>query len=366
MKKRKKVWSLMLMALVLLTGCGSANKSYTGTAANDAYYPAYDSGEIYVEENGYPSEMLDSTTGSTTSENVRAGRKLIRTADLSVETLEFDKLLDYVEARTEELGGYVESMNVYNGSNYSNYSYSGTGYRNDRSASLILRIPSANMDNFLTAVAENSNITSRSEQEKDVTLDYVDLDSHKKVLLAEQERLLALMEQAETMEDIITLESRLSDIRYQIESMESMLRTYDNQIEYSTIYLDISEVVVLTPVPTKEMTVWERIGEGFMNSLENIGNGFKEFFVGFVIAIPYLLLLAAFIAVLTVIIVISVKKGTARHQKKLAAMQEQQRMYMQQMQYAQNGQQMYPVQSGQPVQPGVQPSQSDNQKREQK
>ena len=52
----------------------------------------------------------------------------------------------------------------------------------------------------------------------DVTLRYVDVDSHKKALETEQERLLALLEKAENVEDIITIENRLSDVRYELEN----------------------------------------------------------------------------------------------------------------------------------------------------
>ena len=97
-----------------------------------------------------------------------------------------------------------------------------------------MRIPKSKLDAFLGDVAENSNITSRSEQERDVTTSYVDLESHKKVLLTEQERLMTYLEQAESIEEMMTIESRLSDIRYQLESKESQLRTNDSQIEYST------------------------------------------------------------------------------------------------------------------------------------
>lgn len=74
---------------------------------------------------------------------------------------------------------------------------------------------------------------------------------------------MTYLEQAESIEEMMTIESRLSDIRYQLESMESQLRTYDSQIEYSTVSLYISEVVELTPVETKEQTTWERISEDF-------------------------------------------------------------------------------------------------------
>ncbi|MDE6064165.1 MAG: DUF4349 domain-containing protein, partial [Lachnospiraceae bacterium] len=175
-------------------------------------------------------------------------------------------------------------------------------------------------------------ITSRSEREVDVTLDYVDLDSHKAVLLAEQERLLSFLEQAETVEEMIMLESRLSEVRYQIESMERQLRTYDNQIEYSTVYLDITEVVELTPVPVKQPTTWERISGGFMDSLKNIGKGFREFFVWFIITLPYLVLFAVIILLIVLFTVIGVKKGAAKRKKRAEEFMRQQQEYMKQMQ----------------------------------
>ena len=311
-KKLKTLLMGLILALVW-TGCGSASSDKTTSA--ESYYGngmapgAMDNG-IY-----YEGEMEAGSSSVNSSESVRAGRKLIRTVHLDVETMDFDNLLSYVKNKTAELGGYVESMDIYNGSSYYTYSYSGTGYRNNRSGSLTLRIPKDNLDSFLTVVEDNSNITNRSEQEKDVTLDYVDLDSHKAVLVAEQERLLVLMEQAQTMEDIIVLESRLSEIRYQIESMESQLRTYDNQIEYSTVYLSITEVVELTQVEPVELTTWERISQGFMESLENIGIGFKEFFIYFIIAIPYLILVAVFVLLILGIVLFCVKKGTSKHKK---------------------------------------------------
>ncbi len=96
----------------------------------------------------------------------------------------------------------------------------------------------------------------------------MDLESHKKALVTEQDRLLELMEQAETVEDIITIEGRLSEVRYQIESMESQLRTYDNKVDYSTVYLYINEVRRYSP--SEEAGVGERIKSGFLKSLDGV------------------------------------------------------------------------------------------------
>ena len=135
---------------------------------------------------------------------------------------------------------------------------------------------------------------SRNENVSDVTLTYVDMESHRNALRTEEESLLNMLAKAETVEDLITIESRLSDVRYQIESMESQLRTYDNLVDYATLTLSISEVEELTPVV--EQSAWEKMGTGFMNRLHNIGRGLKDFGIKFVMNLPYILVWAVVIA----------------------------------------------------------------------
>lgn len=225
---------------------------------------------------------------------------------MEVETEEFDTLLSKVEKKVNALGGYIESSYTYNGSSY-------YGSRS-RDASMTIRIPAEKLDDFLSEVAESSNVISRNDSVTDVTLQYVDLESHKKVLLAEQDRLLELMEQVETIEDIIALESRLSEVRYQLESMESQLRTYDNQISYSTIYLNINEVTKLTPV--KEQSTWEKISTGFVDSLYGVGAGLMNFIIRLIINLPYLVLWAVVILVIVLIIKMIRKSMKKRKEKR--------------------------------------------------
>ena len=151
---------------------------------------------------------------------------------------------------------------------------------------------------------------------EDVTLQYVDLESHKKALVTEQERLLALMEKAETVEDIIAIEGRLSEVRYQLESMESQLRTYDNRIDYSTVELSITEVRKYSP--PQEATVWQRIESGFMKSLDDIGFSIRDMAIGFVIDIPYIVLFLIGIAVAAAVLRILWKVWKKRRAKRAA------------------------------------------------
>ena len=336
MKKRfygERKWKALaacLIAVSLFTGCGAASDSaMSESLKTEGYYDSANGSTsgIYTDyEYGYAD-------GSGTQETVQMGRKLIKTANLSVETMEFDSLLSYIEHRTTELGGYVESMNVHNGSSYDRYYYSNReGYYHNRSADLVLRIPEGSLGAFLTNVEENSNIVSRSENVKDVTLEYVDLDSHKKVLETERDRLLVLMENASTIEDLIVLESRLSEVRYQIETMESQLRTYDNQIDYSTVRLDISEVVEYTRIQEEEQTVGERIAEGFGETLSDIAESSKEFFIWFVVNSPYLVIFAVLIVIGVLVIRFLIKKNRKEQQKRAEEYQKAQIEYARQMQ----------------------------------
>lgn len=299
MKKRKLIVGLLMVCMMLsLVGCGRSVKSndmaYTESMsmaqsaakeeASEIFYDKVmieedysDGAEVSGVESGNTSNSGNGKENTTVQEN----RKLIKTVDMKVETKEFDRTLAALEEKIAELGGYIENLETYNGSSYSTY-------RSSRDANMTIRIPKQHLDTFLEAVEGVSNVVRRSESVEDVTLTYVDLESHKKVLLAEQERLLELIGKAEAIEDIIKIESRLSNVRYQIESMESQLRTFDNKVDYSTIYLYIDEVKELTPVAEK--TVLERIADGFEGSLKDIKDELTEFAIWFVVNIPYFVL----------------------------------------------------------------------------
>ena len=322
MKKRtgvkNAVWALALVTL-LLGGCGSKADRSSATAADMemAEEAAYDADGAYLSDDIYSVDSAEVTDdvaedGAATPQVEDTSRKLIKNVNLSVETEPFEELLATITEKTESFSGYIEESYTYNGSNYY-----GRGTRN---ASMTVRIPAQQLDAFLSSVSEVSNVISRNDSVSDVTLQYVDMESHKKALTAEQDRLLELLEQAESVEDIITIESRLSDVRYQIESMESQLRTLQNQVSYSTVYLDIQEVEKLTPV--EEQTRGEMIREGFVDSLYGVGNGLLDFGTAVIIDLPYLVVWAAVILLVILIIRLLRKHRKNKEQKKMQEKQE--------------------------------------------
>lgn len=305
MKKMTAILVTLCMLAALLAGCGGASKSpqafdaaaaAPAEAANGAYY---DMESAKSEDGGL--------TGDTDSTVLPEGRKWIITVNMSAETEDLDALMEALNGKISGLGGYVEDQDSYNGSMYSSRRY--------RSASLTVRIPAERVDEFTEEMSGIANVVSTNLSREDITLSYVATESRVKALQTEEARLLELMEQAETMADLLEIESRLTDVRYELENRASQLRLYDNQVDYATIYLSIDEVQEYTPV--EEPTVWERISGGFVSSVKGVGNGLLDLLVWVLAKSPYLVILGG----VTVGVVVLIKKRKARKAAKKAAKQ---------------------------------------------
>ena len=279
-------------------GNGAASDSSNGAAVMSENEAAAAVETGAAADEAATVENSEATTKSTDAEDSQSSRKLIRTFDMDAETTDFDNLVAQLQQETQNLGGYVESSYVNGNSYYTEYS---------RYASLTLRIPKDKTDDFLGTVGEMANVTSKSENVEDVTLTYTDLKSHVEALQAEQAQLMKLMEQAETVEDTMSIQSRLTDVRYELESYMSQLKVYDNQVDYDTVNISIQEVKNETP--TGELSIGQKMLNGLENSLRAIAESAKNLCIWFVASIPYFVILFAVIfAVVSIIKKIRKKK----------------------------------------------------------
>ncbi len=295
MKIRKRAAVLWMTALTLLlaVGCGGSPKDAAAGATSESI--AMNTAAAMPQEVAEAaSEEMDG--GAITSENgidpaAETGRKLIRTIRLELQTKEYDELLDGIGKKIQEMNGYIENSSVWGNS----YTSSST-----RNCEYTVRIPSDRLDEFVQVVGELGNVVYKNEYVEDVTLQYVDVESHKKALEIERDRLLELLEKAENLEDLLAIESRLSDVRYELENYGSQKRYLDNQIDYSTVSLSITEVERITD--TGKKTFFQEIAERFGNSLYGVGRGLRSFVIVFIGSLPILVFWAAVIAVFVLII----------------------------------------------------------------
>lgn len=278
--KLTRILALLLVMALLFAGC-SKSASVNMDGNNEAAPGANAGNGIYGE-----------TAENNSAVGVEESRKLIRTVTMDTETENLDTILADLDAKLAELGGYVQNKSVQNSRN---------GTR--RYATLTLRIPADKVDAFLDHVEGATNILSSSEKAEDVTLKYAATESRIKALETEEARLLELLAKAENLNDLLTLESKLADVRQELETVKSQLKLYDSLIDYGTINLTVTEVKEYTEVveEEEEPTAWERISSGFVRSLKGVWNILTELFIFLIIALPYLVIPAAIVVIVLVI-----------------------------------------------------------------
>lgn len=283
------VTAALLVSVFLLVGCGSSVMNESLSDAMDAPQTSFDgkySAGLSASDNYVYTESENSAVTTAPSSSVPdTGRKLIKNVTLRLETKEFDMFQAELNARIQSFGGYVQSSSVDGGSYYSK------NYR--RYATVTARIPAEHLEAFVSGVSEISNVTSRSENTNDVTLSYYDMESHVKALRSEYDTLIGILEKCKELKDVISVQSRITDVLYQIESYQSKLNNYDNLVAYSTVTMNISEVERETVVDPE--TLGERISAGFNNTIAEISEDLEDFAVDFVVNLPYLLIWAAII-----------------------------------------------------------------------
>ena len=306
----KKIAALLLALLMTLSlcACGSSQSAKSDTAyyaaapvpAPAAAYGDYAAADYDME---YPMEASyayeegsglaaantaskrEDTGADTPTENPE---KIIYSADATVETTEFDQTLEALQALLEANGGFVESSSV-NGANYYDTS---RGRVSRRSANYTLRIPSDKFSGLMNSLSTLGNVPYTHTYTENVTAQYYDVQARMNAHPAQETRLLEMMELAETVEDIITIEDKLTDVRYRIDSLQSSLTNWDRRVSYSTLSLTVQEVQVYTPETVVKISYGQRLWNAFTNSLRAAGQFFQDLLVFLVSALPTLAILA--------------------------------------------------------------------------
>lgn len=281
MKKKKALALCLSMLLLLCSACGggsSANMAAGDTASSGAAMEYGNSGgtgmdmELYTPAAPQESQAtaeVGKDGGSSVYQN--SGAKLIRRAELSIQTTAFDQAVQSLQDLVEQCGGYFEQSSVYGGS-----------YRDanaQRSGEYVVRIPAEKYDAFLSASGDLGYVTQLTESSEDVGEQYYDTESRLKTQRTKQERLLELLEKAESMEDIISLENALSEVEYQIEQYTSTLNRYDALIGFSTFNIYLSEVSKVTEEVGETASLGSRMAAGFRSSLEGLVNGSQQLLI---------------------------------------------------------------------------------------
>ncbi len=293
--KRKLIRTITVLAALtlLLASCGGGSRSDVKYSSNTAYTTnglapnkaASDSMHIVEGESIDPNASTDS--GNVL---VRDNTKVIYTANMGLQSTKFDETSKLIEQLVTGVGGYLESENIYNGNLGSSGRY--------RTASFTARVPSEKYNEFLSGVNSSCHVVSLQQNVKDVGEQYFNTEQRLETLKNKHERLEALLKEAKEMKDIISLESALSETEYEINQYTATLNRYDSLISFSTINIELTEVVDPDSSVDEEPGFFERLGKSFKRGLQNAGDTLEAVAMWISYNIVGLIILAAVIIAL--------------------------------------------------------------------
>ena len=311
MKQNLRTLGILTAVCLLFTGCGTAEESgaMRYTEAMDMGYMA-DMDMVMEAETmaaEAPAKMYSASTSAQTPgntsapvENDLANRKLIRNANVNVETKTYDDFTAALEQQMASHGAYVQNGET-----------NGSAERGNRWASYTIRIPENRYTSFLSVVSEMGTVTYKSESVQDVTMEYTDVEARIRALEVEHDTLLSILEKCERLEDVITVQSRITEVQYQLDSYQSRLRRYDDLISYCTVYLSVNEVERVT-VPPAELTLGERIREDLAENCAEIAEDAEDFAVWFVSSLPFF---GIWIVVIGGVVLVALRLGKRSRRK---------------------------------------------------
>lgn len=300
---KKIITTLLALTLALtLAGCGGSASSGNSFYKADQAAPAkaaegYWEGDYVTNESAYTPAY-----GGAEAVPTRREAKLIYTAELELETTAFDDAITALDNLVAESKGYYEDRSIRQ-----------SGYRY---GSFTVRVPAAEYDDFCRQAGEVCHLLYANSSAQDISDSYYDTDSRLQSARAKLARLQELLAKAENMQDIITIESAISDTQWQIDNLSGTLRDYDSLVDYSTVRIDLREVYQLSDAAQAPLTFGQKLANAFASGLRNVGSAAEDFAMWLAYSWVWLLLLAA---AAVVIVRIVRRRGFHLRKKKKAA-----------------------------------------------
>lgn len=282
----KKIVSFLLALMLALSLAACSAKSASSDSASMAS-DSYDFNGAELPDAKYDDTASDDgawngqEVSSAGADPAERGVKMVYTASIEMQTLEFDQAAQDIASLVESMGGYFEQKN------FSNYSSS---YRH---ASYTVRVPAEQFTDFCAQVGTLCHVTWQNDTAEDISEQYYDTQSRLETAQIKLARLQELLKKAQNMEDIISIESAISETEYEIERLSGTVRHYDALVDYATVTLELNEVYRLSGTEDAPKSFGEKLGNAFTDGLAAVREGLEEFVIWFAYSWLGILIFAA-------------------------------------------------------------------------
>lgn len=211
------------------------------------------------------------------------GEKIIENASLSYETTRFNETLDFINKQLDIFDAVLESSSK--GQSSSSYGFMG------EYTSMTIRLPNDSLHPFITELTNHSDLYLQNEEisRVDVTKEVRDNETRIAVLKEEEEALRKMLQEQGTLEEVLQIRTRLSEIISEREIYENENKYYNDQSEFSTVYLYLQEA---DRANTRNLgNFWNRISDAFIDSFYRFIAVVQNLIIGLVYFMPYLMII---------------------------------------------------------------------------
>jgi len=245
---KRLMW--VLPAVLLLAACATAGApassglggtwgSASGGSATTASRPVGAAPDVGAAK---PAGVGTTSNGVPVPQAFDPTRSIVLTANISMKASDPWATADKAQSVATDLGGDVIGLNE-------------SGSKDDRQASLTLRVPSAQFTEALRRLrALDADVVSSSVNGQDVSDQFVDLKARLSAKQAEEQRYDALLARATTIDEILKIDTALSSVRTQIEQLQGQVNSISARTQFSTITVSIGPAVAPVATPS---TAWD-------------------------------------------------------------------------------------------------------------
>ena len=259
-------------------------ETYARSASPKLMSASYDNGATYDSYEVAEDTVAGAGARSLSDGAVQSERKLVRTAQLSVEVKDMDAAIDALTGRVQALGGTIDACEI-------------SGRKADgRWASLTLSVPSESLDGFLSEAGGLGTVTRESSQTTDMTDTYYDNASRLESARAQKQRLDELYAQAQDMSDIIEITDALYDLQWEIDALTGANQRIDTRVALSQVSISLTEKASDAPEETPDLLT--RVKESAQDGVEALADFLESLLLLIIWALPWLVLIAAVVAVI--------------------------------------------------------------------
>lgn len=271
---------VVILTLIVVVGLNMSSNKTTFLEKSTAY----DSGR--GESSNYESAKAEIEPNTPAENEIDTQSKIITNVFITMETTEFNSAISNLDSLVKKYNGYIENSNI----STINYGSNGKIYKDGH---YVIRIPQKEVNTFTVEVNKIGNVISQQTSKSDITMQYQDTESRLNVLKIKEERILELLKKAEKIDDVIKLENELSQVIYEKESLTRSLKGMDNQVDYSTASVAITEVDKLSSSETVETKFVEKVLNALNNSIYLLKQTIQRLILLIIYIIPFVLIIAA-------------------------------------------------------------------------